>query len=30
LAEITHRLGHKAWAEVAMAAKPDTILNWFS
>jgi hypothetical protein len=29
LAEIAHRLGRKALAEVAMAAKPDTILRWF-
>ena len=29
LAEIAHRLGRKAWAEVAVAAKPDTILRWF-
>jgi len=29
LAEIAHRLGHKALAEVAVAAKPDTILRWF-
>src|SRR5437667_8951380 len=29
LAEIAHRLGRKALAEVAVAAKPDTILAWF-
>ena len=30
LAEIAHRMGHKALAEVvAVAAKPDTILRWF-
>jgi hypothetical protein len=29
LAEIAHRLGRKALAEVAVAAKPDTILGWF-
>ena len=29
LAEIAHRLGRKALAEVAMAAKPDTILGWY-
>jgi hypothetical protein len=29
LAEIAHRLGRKALAEVALAAKPDTILRWF-
>jgi hypothetical protein len=29
LAEIAHRLGRKALAEVALAAKPDTILGWF-
>jgi hypothetical protein len=29
LAEIAHRLGCKALAEVATAAKPDTILRWF-
>jgi len=29
LAEIAHRLGRKTLAEVAVAAKPDTILNWF-
>src|SRR5437016_9692945 len=29
LAEIGHRLGRKALAEVAVAAKPDTILGWF-
>jgi hypothetical protein len=29
LAEIAHRLGRKALAEVAMAARPDTILRWF-
>jgi putative transposase len=28
-AEIAHRLGRKALAEVAVAAKPDTILRWF-
>ena len=29
LAEIAHRLGRRALAEVAVAAKPDTILCWF-
>jgi hypothetical protein len=29
LAEIGRRLGRKALAEVAVAAKPDTILGWF-
>lgn len=29
LAEIAHRLGRKALAEIAVAAKPDTILGWF-
>jgi hypothetical protein len=29
LAEIAHRLGRKALAELAVAAKPDTILRWF-
>jgi hypothetical protein len=29
LAAIAHRLGRKALAEVAVAAKPDTILRWF-
>jgi putative transposase len=29
LAEIAHRLGRKALADVAVAAKPDTILRWF-
>ena len=29
LAEIAHRLGRQALAEVAVAAKPDTILGWF-
>lgn len=29
LAEIAHRLGRKALAEAAVAAKPDTILGWF-
>ena len=29
LAEIAHRLGRKALAEVAVAAKPDTILRCF-
>src|SRR5215472_6411762 len=29
LAEIAHRLGRKVLAEVAVAAKPDTILRWF-
>ena len=29
LAEIAKRLGGKALAEVAVAAKPDTILGWF-
>src|SRR5215831_5630530 len=29
LAEIAHRLGRKALAEVAVAAKPDTLLRWF-
>jgi putative transposase len=29
LSEIAHRLERKALAEVAVAAKPDTILHWF-
>jgi hypothetical protein len=29
LAEIAKRLGRKALAEIAVAAKPDTILGWF-
>ena len=29
LAEIGHRLGRKALADVANAAKPDTILGWY-
>jgi hypothetical protein len=29
LAEIAHRLGRKALTEVAVAARPDTILGWF-
>ena len=29
MAEIAHQLGGKALAEVAVAAKPDTILCWF-
>jgi putative transposase len=29
LAEIARRLGRKALAEIAMVAKPDTILRWF-
>lgn len=29
LAESAHRLGRKALAEVAVAAKPETILGWF-
>jgi hypothetical protein len=29
LSEIAHRLRRKALAEVAVAAKPDTILRWF-
>ena len=29
LAEIAHRLESKSLAEVAVAAKPDTILGWF-
>jgi hypothetical protein len=29
LAEIAHRLGRKALAEVTVAAKPDTILRLF-
>src|SRR5215469_2852161 len=29
LGEIAHRLGRKALAEVAVAAKRDTILRWF-
>ena len=29
LAEIAHRLGRKALPEVAVAAKPETILGWF-
>src|SRR6476620_8362877 len=29
LAEIAHRLGRKALAEVAAAAMPDTLLRWY-
>jgi hypothetical protein len=29
LAEIAHRLGRKALAELAVVARPDTILRWF-
>jgi hypothetical protein len=29
LAEIAHRLGRKALAEVAATAKPDTLLGWY-
>jgi len=29
LAEIAHRLGRKAFEDVANAAKPDTILGWY-
>ena len=29
LAEIGHRLGRKALAEVATVARPDTILAWY-
>ena len=29
LAEIGHRVGHKALEEVAATAKPDTILGWY-
>jgi transposase InsO family protein len=29
LGEIGHRLGRKAWEEVAHAVRPDTILGWF-
>ena len=29
LAEIGHRLGRKALEEVAVSAKPDTILGWY-
>ena len=29
LGEIGHRLGRKALADVAIAAKPDTILRWY-
>src|SRR5664279_2079615 len=29
LGEIAHRLGRKALVEIAVAAKPDTILGWF-
>src|SRR5206468_10247613 len=29
LAEIAHRRGRRALAEIAVAAKPDTILGWF-
>jgi putative transposase len=28
-AEIAHRLGRRAWEEVAGAALPDTILGWY-
>ncbi|MCH9013152.1 MAG: hypothetical protein IIA68_08840 [Proteobacteria bacterium] len=30
LGEIGHRLGRKALADVANAAKPDTILGWYA
>jgi len=30
LAEIAHRLGRKALADVAATAKPDTLLGWLS
>ena len=29
LAEIAHRLGRKALADVASAVKPDTLLRWY-
>jgi putative transposase len=29
LAEIAHRLGRKTLAELAAAAKPDTLLRWY-
>jgi len=29
LAEIAHRLGRKALADVASAAKPDTLFRWY-
>jgi putative transposase len=29
LGEIAHRLGRKALADVASAAKPDTLLRWY-
>jgi len=29
LAEIAHRLGRKLLKEVAVLAKPDTILGWY-
>src|SRR5712692_3276731 len=29
LAEIAHRLGRKALADVAASAKPDTLYRWF-
>jgi hypothetical protein len=29
LAEIAHRLGRKALADVASAAKPETLLHWY-
>ena len=29
LAEIAHRLGRKALADVANVAKPDTLLGWY-
>ena len=29
LAEIAHRLGHKALEDVANTAKPDTIMGWY-
>src|SRR5450759_4230844 len=29
LAEIAHRLGRKAWEELAAVAKPDTLLAWY-
>ena len=30
LAEIGHRLGRKALADVAASAKPDTLFRWYS
>ena len=29
LADLGHRLGRKALQEVANAAKPDTVMNWY-